>query len=239
MRKTMATKTRKTKPMTRMETFVIQLATVVTGIVITFGGSSLLTKYFERKEVHAILGIVREELEYNKLQLKRQKEYFLNERRHAKALKPYIDNPSAIPIDTLKEHGSILYNTTGHDFFTTAFEVMKNLPRIQSLENSKLLYEMIHLYAGLTSHQNMMDEFFYNVKSAGWEEIMAQHDVQVRKAYENRMESFVLRMTYSPHLRSYVDDVADQYQLTADLEGIDEIIGDIDEMIAKIDNEIQ
>ncbi len=88
--------------------FLIDLATVVIGIALTFGGSELMQQRTQRKEAARVLAMVREELQENLAEIGIQKDWLEDEQAGTTALGPYINAPESIPADTLRKHIHVL-----------------------------------------------------------------------------------------------------------------------------------
>lgn len=233
----MSNKSTPPRPMGRIETFFIQLATVILGIAITFGGSSLLEKRAERHQVHDVLELVKTELIHNSALLEQDKAYFEAERAHARVLFPYIDNPRAMP-DSLLPHALILSNSTTCDMMTTSFEMLKNSPEVRSIKNKQLLYDIIRLYDKLVAYQGSMERL-QTRKWEGQKEYFHKRDVQKRNFPYGSPLHFIDAMLHSPNLRLYLDDMTQQPQLTSNLQWNDVLRQAIDKQIADIDHEIE
>jgi len=128
--------------------FFIQLATVIIGIIVTFGGSALIQRGGQKKEARLLLEMVREELKGNIDVSDRYREWCEWQYYGAKAFLPYLNKPQEVPIDTLNKYYNFLGNVEFATPFTNAFEIMKASPAIHRIDNSLMLditdtYEMM------------------------------------------------------------------------------------------------
>lgn len=131
--------------------FYRNLISVVIGILVTFGGSALIQRCSERREVAHILSIVRDELQMNLARIEEQKERLLYEYAAAAALKPYIDAPESIPADTIDKYFNTLINTFYLQIATNSFEVLKNSSQIHYIPNKELIRDLFEIYEFMES----------------------------------------------------------------------------------------
>jgi hypothetical protein len=171
--------------------FFRQLATVVIGIVITFGGSNLIQRGIDRKEARHLLGMIREELNQNVGQLENTKEYLEQEYASFRALWPYIiaDTPRDIPVDTLKYIDSI--QTALYPPSTNALETLKSSPVTRVLKNNELLNEIFDIYMSLEIFQEMSKQSYEEKKLSLYQLLEAPEDGRtLRKIFEENLNRF-------------------------------------------------
>lgn len=133
--------------------FFLALGTVIIGILITFGGNAIIQRRVENSATAHILLMVKAELEDNIMRVNAQKERLEYEQAGAKAIAPYIKNITLIPIDTLKNYGSMMSTVTSF-YAYDSFEVLKSSPQIETIKNKELLrdifaaYNLINIFEG-------------------------------------------------------------------------------------------
>lgn len=219
--------------------FVLQLATVVIGILITFGGSALIQKGVERRQARHLLEMVAGELKGNIFLLKSQRDYLIGEFAAARALLPYIHDPLSAPPDTIVKYQYVANLITFNRVLTPALEVMKNSPQVDAVGDAELLRSIFNMYTNIEVYYGNLWTSFVESKADGIH------------AYYDNMPLSVAEATYRGDEQAWVIVFADMMQRSAVLrnylismiggrgEGFiphaDSLIADVEEVIARID----
>ncbi len=140
--------------------FLRQLASVIIGILITFGGSTLIQRCSERREVAQVLSMVRDELQINLHGIERQKEYRAHDFAGAKAIRPYVDSPESMPVDSLYKYINVFFGDRSYfGCLTNSLEVLKNSEQIHYIRNKKLIRDLFMVYENMKNFQESTKEF--------------------------------------------------------------------------------
>ena len=142
--------------------FFRQLATVVIGIMITFGGSALIQRGAQRREARKILTMVRDELNTNMEGLREYRDYFQSEIDGCRALAPWIVKGVAeeIPLDTLERYRSVLVSVSYFIATDNSFETLKSSPVIGAVADSELVNAVFEIYEMLEAGAAYTERFF-------------------------------------------------------------------------------
>ncbi|MDR1671816.1 MAG: hypothetical protein LBR57_04790 [Alistipes sp.] len=141
--------------------FFRQLATVVIGIVITFGGSGLIQRGIDRKEERQLLGMIREELSKNVGYFELKNTQIKEEYASFRALWPYLSTETSrdIPIDTLNKHLDAFLAVHFSSISINAFDSFKNSPAINSLKNKELRNKILNVYVAVDGANRFLGLF--------------------------------------------------------------------------------
>jgi translation initiation factor 2B subunit (eIF-2B alpha/beta/delta family) len=219
--------------------FFRQLATVVIGIIITFGGSGLIQRAAERKEAKHLLEMVKSEMEGNAKQARGQKEWFEYEKNGAKAIRPYIDDPEALPIDTLIKYINI-QSSHLYPANSNAFSMLKSSSSIQSIKDKRFLLDLFSAYDAMAACNSNAKSYTEN-KSKTWQNYF---DSVERDMVETVFEmtdpiELLAHVAASPQITQYLIKTANSGWLDNLIEEHDSLATQIDSMIEKIEKEIE
>ena len=145
--------------------FYRNLISVIIGIGITFGGSSMLQKCSERRETARIMSMVRDELDKNLAFVEEQKEQLTQEHIDAVGLAPYIHAPETIPADTLLKYRGLVTQLSEFTYTSDAFKVLKNSGQIKFVEDKNLLIRLFAAYEGLENFKRLVEAHNFLKKS--------------------------------------------------------------------------
>jgi hypothetical protein len=219
--------------------FFRQLATVVIGIVITFGGSGLIQRAADRKEAKHLLGMVKSELEGNAFQARGQKEWFEYEKNGARAIRPYIDDPEALPIDTLLKYINI-QSSRLHPATSNAFTILKSSGSIQSIKDKRFLLDLFSAYDAMAAcNSNAIS--YTEAKSRMWQNYFdsVERDM-VETVFEMRDPiGLIAHVAASPQITQYLIKTANGTWINGLIEEHGDLATRIDSMILKIEKQIQ
>ena len=219
--------------------FLIDLATVVIGIALTFGGSELMQQRTQRKEAMQVLSMVKDELQENIVEIEIQKEWLLDEQAGTTALRPYINDPESIPVDTLRAHIRVLETIRYLRAETDAFEVFKQSPQIPHVKNKELLRGVFSVYSALNNCVEQVDIYYTSTKKEA-RDFLGTLDKETYLSFETETEAMSHRfaeLTGNLAVRNYIVSTAQEdnpYGLEA---MFDEIIATTRVVIAMIDEE--
>ncbi len=208
--------------------FFRQLATVVVGIIITFGGSSLIQRNAQKREARHLLEMVKMELEHNTRQARGQKEWFEYEKSGAKAFRPYIDNPSAIPADTLERYVDI-QSSKVFPGSTNAFEILRSSDAIRSIKDKSFLLNLFQVYDMMMA-LGTNARTYTDTKIATWHKYYdsVERDM-VETVFEPRdLVRLFAHVTASPYIARYVVE-------TANINWIDNLIDEFETLEFELD----
>ncbi len=218
--------------------FFRQLATVVIGIVITFGGSSLIQRGAQKREARHLLEMVKIELEQNAGQARARKEWFEYLKNGARALRLYIDNPNAVPIDTLRKYINI-QGSPLHPGTTNALEVLRSSDAIRSIKDQSFLVDLFGVYDLMVACDS--NEMAYNdekIRIQGMYDDSVERDM-VEEVFEGTdiVRQFAL-MAASPHIARYLVETAQGGWISTLINQLETLESKLDEMAKTIDAEI-
>jgi hypothetical protein len=224
--------------------FFRQLATVVIGIVITFGGSALIQRAADRKEAKHLLGMVRDELNINIGRIQSYRDYFERDIAGFQALRPYLvgDDPGAIPVDTLEKYRRTIVASSAYGAITNAFETLKSSPVIGSVGNNELMSELFSTY-NVMDYAESLTGAFTERKREGIIKVNDTLDPRTMDVFftpEGFRKVFVHIATSEAgsQMRNYIISVANgnnNYQVDI----ADQFIAQIKEVIQNIEKEIE
>ncbi len=221
--------------------FVIDLATVVIGIALTFGISELIQQRSHRREASRILAMVKEELGENLVEIEIQKGWLLDEQAGTIALRPYINDPESIPADTLRRHIHVLETIRYLGVETDAFEVFKQSPLIPHVRNKDLLREIFSVYSAMNKCVEQVGVYYTSVKREA-RDFLGTLDKETYLSFPTETEAMRERfaeLTGNQAVRNYIVSTAQEdnpYGLEAQF---DEIIAATRTVIATIDKEVR
>lgn len=135
----------------------IQLSIVIIGIVVTFVGSDLISRWSRSRQIKAVMHLVTEELKENRSALDYICEKLMYDKRGMLFLKEY-DNVDDAPLDSLQKYQHVLGSMRSMVMRNDALEVLKTSGMIQSIGDKSLLM-------GIMSCYSLLGEFSRTVES--------------------------------------------------------------------------
>lgn len=197
----------------KADDFFRQLATVVIGIVITFGGSGLIQKSAQKREARAILEMVRVELDQNIEGVENYCRAFELDIAGCRALAPWIvsGRPEQIPLDTLAAYRSVLVMHASYTPVTNSFETLKGSQITKSLGNNELMNALYDIYSDLDNADNA--DFLMRDKFEGMKRLFASLDAQTLNDFytPEGLRDYFVRLATRPEggeMRFYIITVA-------------------------------
>jgi len=127
--------------------YLVQLSTVVIGILITFAGSGLIERCSRRQELKESLHTVRNELETNRERLKASLQLLEEESAFYTLLDSFRHDIHQIPEDTFKKYHYcpfLYYNPTVRK---DAMDALKSSGLIQEIGDKDFLVKLLGIYA--------------------------------------------------------------------------------------------
>ncbi len=216
--------------------FFRQLATVVIGIVITFGGSALMQKCSERKEAAHILAMVRDELKENINLIGMNRGVLTRDSVATTALQSFIHESKHLPVDSLVKYmGQGLMSVERYDFLTTSLEVLKSSSQIQAIRNKELLRDLFLAYADLNDLQ-LSIQSYYSIKEQCVGEFFSNMD-GYSFTDEEAIYTMFADMMKNKLIRNYVTIIASNYIMSI-LPAADRVEMKLQNVIGILDKEI-
>jgi hypothetical protein len=213
--------------------YLRQLSTVVIGILITFGGSELIKMANDRHEATQVLTMVRNELDKNLTRATGQRTRLVHEMEGARAMKPFIHKPEAVPDDVLARYLDVITDTETADYLTHSFEMLKGSP-LKALRNRELIRGLFTAYEK-TSHFEARVLSYNSLKERGLADYFANFDSDLFDALLTldpaARHAVFADMMGNPIMRNYVVSAAN--------ENYKNLIPDADRLIAEIENAIE
>jgi hypothetical protein len=217
--------------------FWLQLATVIIGIGVTFGGSSLIEKRAERKRNNFILATMREELLYNLDRSKFIRERLTWEHEGALVLRPYLDAPETIPTDTVEKYLNVIAGIRVFGPKATSFEMFKNSSQIQNIRNMSLVRDIFQTYGDMYEFNERLE--LYNRPKVQFRDDRNDIPYEALEAtYQSRKRAFV-EMVKLPAIRNFIVSAAgNDLYLDTMMANVDSLTAEIPRVIDQIDKEV-
>lgn len=140
--------------------YLRQFSIVVAGIIVTFWGSDKITEHSRQKEVSAMMNLVAEELEQNRLGLKAITARIDIDRHMAQLLIDHKLDVSTIPEDTLQKYSSFFYYMEDYDYTVDALDVLKGSSLMQYIPDKRLLQDVLQSYYKLNKARKDINTYF-------------------------------------------------------------------------------
>jgi hypothetical protein len=219
--------------------FVLQLATVIIGILVTFGGSSLIQKRAGRRETATVLSMVKSELQGSLDRIEYLRERLAYEHTGAITLRPYIDNPEAMPLDSIEKYLNVIAGIRTFDPATNSLEVLENSSHIQNIRNMALVRDLFAIYGQMTDFDERLNRYNLPKLSILDSRNHMPHRV-LEESYRDHRVAFSELMKF-PAIRNFVvttagnDGDSDELRAEADslAVGIPRVIEAIDKEVAQ------
>lgn len=140
--------------------FLNNFLAVVLGIVITFGGESLISHKEERNNLKNCLTLVSSELNDNKESLKYCDTLVQNELEAALFLIRYEDNFTAAPKDSLYAVANTPLILEEINVYDDAFELLKSSGVLTKIKDKKLALEIFKTYDAFETIVTFLNSFY-------------------------------------------------------------------------------
>ena len=228
--------TKKTHRKWTWREYALQLSVVIVGIVVTFAGSGLISRWAGQRQVRKVMRMIVEELDTNREQLNSCCERLILDRQGMLMFDRYGRDVDRIPVDSLARYFSLLGSTEDFRPRSDALEVLKGSGAIQSVRNNGLLMQILASYRAL-------EEFGRDVESYNRrkEEAMDHFRAHASPQLLNRYSSLGFReawraMLADPLCVSFVGMMANYFEYGSD-GYLTSDIGDCRKTVAAIEEE--
>jgi hypothetical protein len=217
--------------------FWLQLATVIIGIAVTFGGSSMIEKRAERKRNNFILVTMRDELKTNLDRVEMLRERLSYEHEGAIVLRRYIDAPETIPDDSLEKYLNVIAGIRVFGPESNSFEMLKSSSQIQNINNLTLVRDMFLVYGQMVEFHERLE--MYNSPKVRFQDdrnTMPYEDLEA--TFQSHRRAFV-EMVKFPAIRNFIVSAAsNNLPLNVMMSAADSLAIAIPRIINEIDKEV-
>jgi hypothetical protein len=217
--------------------FWLQLATVIIGIAVTFGGSSLIEKRAERKRNNFILVTMREELQGNLDRIRFLRERLAYEHEGAIVLRRYIDTPETIPDDSLEKYLNVIAGIRTFGPESNSLEMLKSSSQIQNIRNLPLIRDLFVVYGQMVTFNARLE--MYNSPKVRFQDdrnSMPYEDLEA--TYQSHRRAFVEMLKF-PAIRNFIVSAAsNNLNLNTMMTYADSLAIKIPRVIDEIDKEV-
>ncbi len=210
------------------------MATVVIGIVITFGGSAMIQKCSERKVTEHMLSMVRNELSFNIATVKHQKRILETEQAAARAIMPYIRKPHLVPVDTLKKYGADLISIRLTSFKTTSFEILKNSSQMQTLNNKELLSDIFSAYYSTGIFIDNIAHMYQEPKKSISDGFRSALEIYYDRSYDKLFSELIKY----PRFVRYIMDISSGSNVALLIPEAERLMEEMRKVVERLDKEI-
>lgn len=139
--------------------FILQLAVVILGVVVTFVGSGLVSRWREAREVRTVMQLVYEELRADRETLANFCEEMAYDRQGMLHLLENDMDYRRIPADTLRKYQSILGRVRSFGPRTDALEVLRSSGTITAIRDKALLLEIMECYSWMANLSDGAEQY--------------------------------------------------------------------------------
>lgn len=130
--------------------FILQLAVVILGVVVTFAGSGLVERWRQAREVRTVMQLVYEELKANRESLADICEEMAYDRQGMLHLIEHDMDYRRVPVDTLRKYQSILGRLREFAPRTDALDMLRTSGTITAVRDKALLLDILECYSWMT-----------------------------------------------------------------------------------------
>ncbi len=147
----------------RIGDYIRQTSIVVIGVLITFGGSELVTRCSEQKDIKSTMLLIRDELKSNRKNFETVVSEFCEDERLSALLVKHDMNVREIPEDSLKQFRYSLGKIRNFAYIRNALDILKNSMLMQKISDKELLLSLTDIYETLEGYK-MSVNGYYNMK---------------------------------------------------------------------------
>lgn len=140
--------------------FFLNFLAVVLGIVITFGGESLLSRKEEKKNLNNCLDLVASELQTNRDYFTYCDSLLEDEVKAASFLIRYEDDYRKAPSDSLMMYANIPLTLDEISIYTDAFELLKTSGVLTKVKDKRLALQIFEVYGAMQNLAQYMNLYF-------------------------------------------------------------------------------
>lgn len=139
--------------------YTLQLSVVIIGIVVTFVGSDLISRWSRQRQVRTVMRMVVAELDVNRGHLDHCCDRLILDRQGMLMFDRYGKDVDRIPADSLECYMSMLGSTQDFRPRSDALEVLKTSGAIQSVRDDGLLMQVLACYRALEEFGREVDNY--------------------------------------------------------------------------------
>lgn len=212
--------------------YALQLSVVIIGIVVTFAGSDLISRWSRERQVRKVMQLVVGELNTNRQLLDDCSEWLIRDRQGMLMFGRYGKDVDRIPMDSLERYMSLLGSTQDFKPRSDALEVLKTSGAIQSVADNGLLMQILGCYRSLDEFGRAVDSY-NGRKQAAMDHFMANTQPELLARYSTLGFREAWRLLLAdPMCVSFVGMMTGYFSYDADFLTSD--IGDCRKTIAAI-----
>lgn len=178
-----------------MGDYIRQTSIVVIGVLITFGGSELITSCSEQKDIKATMLLIRDELANNRENFEKIVAKFSEDEHLSALLMKHNMNCRAIPEDSLKQFRFSIGQIGSFYYTRNALDILKNSMLMQKISDKELLLSLIDVYETLEGYK-MSVKLYYEMKEDAFFPIfLSLTDEQNEKVNEGGWEAWEIYLS--------------------------------------------
>lgn len=136
--------------------YALQLSVVIIGIVVTFAGSDLISRWSRQRQVKTVMQLVVSELERNREQLYEVCASLYYDQRGMLMLQEYDLDVEAVPLDSLDHYRYLLSRLHTYRPQQDALEVLKSSDVISAVGDKQLLVDILGCYNRLNDFRDQV-----------------------------------------------------------------------------------
>lgn len=136
--------------------YALQLSVVIIGIVVTFAGSDLISRWSRQRQVKTVMQLVVSELERNREQLYEVCASLYYDQQGMLILQEYDLDVEAVPLDSLDHYRYLLSRLHTYRPQQDALEVLKSSDVISAVGDKQLLVDILGCYNRLNDFRDQV-----------------------------------------------------------------------------------
>lgn len=136
--------------------YALQLSVVIIGIVVTFAGSDLISRWSRQRQVKTVMQLVVSELERNREQLYEVCASLYYDQQGMLMLQEYDLDVEAVPLDSLDHYRYLLSRLHTYRPQQDALEVLKSSDVISAVGDKQLLVDILGCYNRLNDFRDQV-----------------------------------------------------------------------------------
>lgn len=144
--------------------YVLQLSVVILGIIVTFAGSSAISRHAQSKEIATTLQLVQTELEMNLQNVKKMHKDLLLERKGCMYLLTYESKPKEASVDSLSRYMGLPFVINSFSYTSDALEMLKMSSLTQQIRDKEMVLQIVSAYNELKKAEELV-KWYYGMKS--------------------------------------------------------------------------
>lgn len=140
--------------------YVRQISVVVIGILITFAGSNLITNCSEKRDIQAIMLLIRDEMRNNRDIYQSSISEFTNDERISAMLVEHDMRLQTIPEDSLTQFGFVLGHYRTFSYQRNAIDLLRNSMLMQKISDKEFLLSLLEAYETLETYKVLITQYY-------------------------------------------------------------------------------